>query len=157
MHIYAYSECYPSVMSEWKLTAIPSFLCLIIASFPGLKCHGIYINSLPVRICWNSACTEGHMLYKKIVNYVIWVARLLIQGKHGESDWNALIKHIFLKWQALYKLKDVSCSKWLGLGRVWEMAQQLTYKTSFWQLILITVLFCLDTNSISRQRSGLAK
>lgn len=50
------------------------------------------------------------MLYKKIVNYVILVARLLIQGKHGESDWNALIKHI-LKWQALFKLKDVSCSK----------------------------------------------
>lgn len=51
------------------------------------------------------------MLYKKIINYAILVARLLIHGKHGESDWNAQIKHIFLKWQALFKLKDVSCSK----------------------------------------------
>lgn len=51
------------------------------------------------------------MLYKKIINYVILGARLLIQSKHGESGWNALIKHIFLKWQALFKLKDVSCSK----------------------------------------------
>lgn len=140
-----------------SLLQYPLSSCLRITSFLELIYHCININSLLVSMCWHSACTGGHVLYKKIINYVILVARLLIQSKHEESDWNALIKHIFLKWQDLFKLKDVSCSIWLSFGMVCEIDQQLTYKTSFWQMILITILFCLDTNPVSRQRRNLAK